>query len=286
MADLQASGTHITTPTRLTLDEAWNQPVGWTSDSKAVLFFSTRNGAAALFKQSVVQDTAEPLLTVKEDEGLLGAVCLNPEGTSVFYMVRPKRGDPMAPAKLMRVPTTGGSVQLVLTANLYGGGPRCARSPATLCAITERSADRKQPVFAALDPVKGRGPELAELKTDATADYQWDLSPEGARIAILKIPEGRIQILSLNGREPEEITVKGWNSLTNAVWTADGKGLFVSSLKERGSVLLRVDLQGKAHVLWEHTGGIGTYGSPSPDGRHLAMLDWTENSNIWMLENF
>ena len=173
----------------------------------------------------------------------------------------------------------------MLTANIEGG-PRCARSPATLCAIAERSADRKQLVFAALDPVKGRGRELAELKTDATADYQWDLSPDGARIAILKNREGRIQILSLNGRAPQEITVKGWNSLTNAVWTADGKGLFVASLKEEGSVLMGVDLQGNTRILWEHTGGVGTYAVPSPVGRHLAMIGWTLDSNIWMMENF
>ena len=123
-----------------------------------------------------------------------------------------------------------------------------------MCAIAERSADRKQLVFSAFDPVKGRGRELAELKTDATADYEWDLSPDGARIAILKIREGRIQILSLNGRAPQEITVTGWNRLTTVVWMANGKGLFVSSLKEQGSVLLDVDLQGNAHVLWEHHG--------------------------------
>jgi hypothetical protein len=200
-------------------------------------------------------------------------------------MVRPKEGGLLAPGKLMRVPITGGFPQLVMTANI-DGGPRCARSPATLCAISERSADRKQLVFAALDPVKGRGRELAELKTDGAAGYQWDLSPDGARIAILARQEGRIQILSLNGRAPREITVKGWNSLTEAVWTADGNGLLVSSLKAGGSVLLRMDLQGNARILWEHTGGFRTYGVPSPDGRHLAMRGWTVEGNMWMMENF
>jgi serine/threonine protein kinase len=301
VADLQAGGPRITTPTRLTLDDAWNNPLGWTADGKAVLFFSSRNGAPAVFQQSLGQDTAQPLITVNEDEDLVGSACLSPEGSWVFYMVRPKEGDLLAPsklmrvpitggsplalAKLMRVPITGGSPQLVLTANIEGG-PRCARSPATLCAIAERSADRKQLVFAAFDPVKGRGRELAELKTDATADYQWDLSPDGARITFLKNRGGRIQILSLNGRAPQEITVKGWNSLTNAVWTADGKGLFVSSLKEEGSVLMGVDLQGNGRILWENSGGVGTYGVPSPVGRHLAMIGWTLDSNIWMMENF
>ena len=215
----------------------------------------------------------------------MGSACLSPEGSWVLYMVGPKEGDPLAPTKLMRVPITGGSPQLVLTANIEGG-PRCARSPVTLCAIAERSADRNQLIFKALDPVKGRGRKLAELKTDATADYQWDLSPDGARIAVLKNLEGRIQTLSLNGRAPQAITVKGWNILTNAVWTADGKGLLVSSLKEEGSFLLSVDLQGNTRILWEQTGGVRTYGVPSPVGRHLAMQEWTGDSNMWMLENF
>jgi hypothetical protein len=82
------------------------------------------------------------------------------------------------------------------------------------------------------------------------------------------------------------VTVKGWNLLNNVNWWADGKGLYVASLNKRGSVLLSVDLQGNARVLWDQAGGAGTYGLPSPDGRHLAMLGWTVNSNIWMLENF
>jgi hypothetical protein len=49
---------------------------------------------------------------------------------------------------------------------------------------------------------------------------------------------------------------------------------------------LSVDLQGNARVLWDQAGGVGTYGLPSPDGHHLAMLGWTVNSNMWMLENF
>src|SRR5271165_6383742 len=34
---------------------------------------------------------------------------------------------------------------------------------------------------------------------------------------------------------------------------------------------------GNSHLLWKKDGGIGTFGIPSPDGRHLAMLGWTLN---------
>ncbi len=283
VAELQASGTRITTPTRLTLDNGWNNALGWTADSKSVLFFSDRDGAKGFFTQTLGQETAERVTNAKEDGYVLDA-CVSPEGSWVFYRSYPE-GGPAAPAKLMRVPITGGSPQLVLTANLEGG-PRCAKSPATLCAIAERSADRKQLAFTDFDPVKGQRHELAELKTDATADYRWDLSPDGTRICLLKNGDGRIQILSLNGRASQEISVKGWNSLTTAVWASNGKSLFVSSRNEREPVLLSVDLQGNTRLLWEHAGSFTTYGVPSPDGRHLAMQRWIVDGNMWMMENF
>jgi serine/threonine protein kinase len=281
VGDLQAGGKRITTPTRLTLDERWNEPLAWTADGKSVLFYSNRGNVGRIFKQTLGQDTAAPLVTGKKGEDP-GDGCLSPEGSWVFYKARP---DGKAQDKLMRIPITGGTPQPVLTANL-DGRPRCARSPATLCAMAERSADRKQLVFTAFDPVNGRGRKLVELKTDAIAAYWWDLSPDGTRIAILKSREGRIQILSLNGRAPQEITVKGWNTLTTVTWAADGKGLFASSFTDRGAVLLSVDPQGNARLLWEHLGGIDTYAVPSPDGRHLAMRAWNLEGNLWMMENF
>jgi Tol biopolymer transport system component len=302
VADLQASGTRIANPSRLTLDEGWNNPAAWTADGSAVFFYSNRNGVEGLFKQSLGQDTAERLSTVEEGKAspvsaclsqgswlLSGTMhggsctCLSPEGSWLLYGT--VKAGFSAPAKLMRVPVTGGFPQVILTAN-FVGGPRCARSPATLCAIAERSVDRKLIEFTAFDPVKGRGRKLAEFTTEATGDYEWDLSPDGTRIAILKNREGQIRVLWLNGRAQQEITVKGWDVLTTLVWAVDGEGLFVSSFTERGSVLLSVDLQGNARLLWEDKGGLGTYAVPSPDGRHVAMQGFTEDGNLWMMENF
>ena len=58
------------------------------------------------------------------------------------------------------------------------------------------------------DPVKGRGRELARSNTEATTGYHWDLSPDGTRIALLKHRDARVQILSLNGAAPRQITSK------------------------------------------------------------------------------
>jgi hypothetical protein len=57
---------------------------------------------------------------------------------------------------------------------------------------------------------------------------------------------------------------------------------------QRDLVLLIVDLQGNARVLWHPGGGDleTTVGVPSPNGRHLATVGWSEHGNVWMIENF
>jgi serine/threonine protein kinase len=300
VADLHAGTERSTDPIRFTLDESWNHPLAWTTDSKTILFSSSRTGVDAIFKQTLGQDTAEPLIALTKSDGLAGA-CLSPEGSWVYYTIMSYEEGPaetskimrdpvthvlpMQTSKIMRVPIQGGSPQLVFTASIEEW-PRCARSPSSLCAIAERTPDRKQIVFTALDPVKGRGRELARSDAEATADYHWDLSPDGTRIALLKHRDARVVILSLNGVTLRQITSKEWNTLSSVVWTADGKGLFVSSHKARGADMLQMDLQGNTRLLWEHPGGIDIYGVPSPDGKHLAMRGWNVEGNMWMMENF
>ena len=250
--------------------------------------------------QTLGQDTAQPLIALSKSEGLAGA-CLSPEGSWLYYTMKsydegpaeshkimrdPALGIfPQQLSKIMRVPIQGGSPQLMLAAKIEEW-PRCARSPSSLCTIAERTQDRKQIIFTALDLVKGRGRELARSDTEATADYHWDLSPDGTRIALLKHRDAKVQILSLNGAAPQHVTSKERKTLSSVVWTADRKGLFVSSYTARGAEMLHMDLQGNTRLLWEHPGGIEIYGVPSPDGRHLAMRGWNVEGNMWMMEKF
>jgi len=202
----------------------------------------------------------------------------------------------------MRVPIAGGLSQLVLTGPLYGD-PRCAHSLATLCVIAERTADMKQLVFTPFDVLKGRGRELLSLDTEPMADldYFWDLYPDATRIAVLKYSAGSIRVFPLDGLPPQEIVAKGWTSLQSVNWAADGKHLFVSAAATGGSTLLRVDMQGNVHVLWEQKGSIAPWNVPlahwlggpsapwaipSPDGRHLAIYNWNLSANMWMMEDF
>ena len=150
----------------------------------------------------------------------------------------------------------------------------------------ELSPDNKQLTFTAFDPVQGRGHEVARVSTDGAA-VNWDLSPDGSRIALAKFGESRIRILPVAGGEPRDIAVKAWRCSGNGFdWSADGKGFYVSRYSPRSATLLYVDLEGRATALWEQRGSGVTWGVPSPDGRHLAILGMAGDINVCMIENF
>jgi hypothetical protein len=183
----------------------------------------------------------------------------------------------------MRVPVAGGLTEVVVTGGNYG--VRCAKRPASLCVIAERSSNATSLAFTELDPLKGRGRELLRLETQ-DSDYVWDLSRDATRIAVLECLTGKVQVLSLAGQPPLNFDVEGISTSTFLDWAPDGQGLFVSKPTSHGFALLYSDLRGKTRNLWEQEGSLGISALPSPDGRHIAIRGWNVNSNIWMIENF
>jgi serine/threonine protein kinase len=294
VADLDESGSHLTHPRHFTLSEGFDWPAGWTADSRALIFSSNRTGQFGIYKQDLEGDDAEPLLTQSES---MRDARVSADGKWVLYLVPTKAGEPPAPEPLMRVPTSGGTAQMIFSVK-PNSLILCAQSPSALCATAEPTDDHKQAIVTSFDPLKGRGPELARFALDPT-DKRWfmDISPDGTRIAAIRNPSAPICVLSSNGETLREIRLKGWTNLRSVNWTADGKGLFVVvSQRADNAVLLHVDLLGTASVVWERAGGNAAFfwehtsGAPrvraSPDGRHIAIPSATTAQNFWMLENF
>jgi len=288
VGELQDGNTKLTPPKELTLSEGLNFPTAWTSDSKAVIFDSNRNGHWGIYKQELNRGSAETLVT--SDTDLVART--SPDGKWILYFSIPREnisspdsGTPV-PVRLMRMPVTGGPSELVLTARIFNT-PWCARSPSTLCAFAEQTTDRKELVFTAFDPIRGKGQELTRFATDPDADYNWSVSPDGTRIGILKIGGNHIYVLPLDGSATtRDLTVTGSSGLNTFDWSPNGKGFFSSNATGLGANLLFVDLNGKPHTLLQQKSASFTWGVPSPDGRHLAVL-WREFSgNMWMIENF
>jgi eukaryotic-like serine/threonine-protein kinase len=285
LADSAASGTRILQPRHFPLSESSEGVVDWTPDSKAIFFVSNRSGHFGIYKQSLDQDLAEPVLT----EGYGRDPHVTPDGKNILYLGPTENGAPpgRGAEPVMSVSIKGGPPQRLFTARTLSQ-ITCARSPSGLCVIGESIEGGKQLSVSALNPMKGRGSELFRFAVVATDDSWWvELSPDGTRVAAIRTAAGPIYILSLGGQVLQQVQVKGWNSLESFTWAADGKSLFVTAGIRNEKELLHVDLLGNARVLWQNPGASGeTLAYPSPDGRHLAIQSWTTSGNMWLIENF
>ncbi|HEX7424855.1 MAG TPA: protein kinase [Terriglobales bacterium] len=285
VGQLGRGGTSITTPRRITFTEADELPVAWTADSKAVIFLSDRNGHGGVFKQALDQDSAEALV-IGAKNAEADSPRISPDGTWLLYQELTEKTERLWPmARLMRVPVNGGRHEFVFSARFYNSH-RCSRAEANLCVFAEQTSDGKWLVFSALDPIRGRGRELAKFATDPLGFYHWDVSPDGTRIAILKGGENQIHVLALDNGAVRDLTVKGWAGFNSLDWSSDGKGFFIGNLSGGSGTLIYVDQAANAYPLWHQKSTTGTWGVPSPDGRQLAILGQEFNANIWTMENF
>jgi len=279
---LDGTGEDLKSVRRLTLDEHDDWPLGFTPDSKTVIFSSNRNGPIGIFKQSLDQDFADAISV-----GTGNALCptLSPDGLWILYAATPKGQGSSLSERLMRVPLSGGVPQEIFKTRGYLTHD-CGRFPGNLCVLAERT--EREIVFWAFDPAQGKGRELTRISVSPSEAYDLAVAPDGSQIAVTKQfdPEGRIRILSTAGEPEREVVVKGWGGFGNVNWQADGRGFFISSLSPRGASLLHVSMDGRAQVLWEQKSSGGLYGVSSPNGRYLAFQASTADSNVWLIENF
>jgi Tol biopolymer transport system component len=289
VGELGSNGTLLKPPVRLTQSESMNLPAGWTADNKEVLFQSNRNGEPQAFKQSLDADSAELIAAGLPHPHVC---CVSPDGKWILFFTTPDEAN--ITLELRRVPVSGGASQEILKVISSGvdNPVRCSWAPATLCVLTEPSADHKQLVLTTLDVMKGRGQELLRYDIDPNGDYAWGVSPDGTRIAIMSPRENKVHIIHLDGHPQEEIAIKNVQVGTALDWAADNKGLFIDQTTSRGMALSYLDLNGNIHTIWEQPGTpengdlTAIWAIPARDGRHLAINASFQNSNVWMLENF
>lgn len=238
-----------------------------------------------IYKQPLDRDTAEPIVATPQVDIIPR---LSADGAWIVYasLARPDDVGPGAETQLRRVPVSGGASQLVLTAHGYTGH-RCARAPATLCLLGEQTGDQRQLIFTAFDPIKGRGREVLRVATEPGFGYNWDLSPNGAQLAIsFPAGENRIRLLALEGGASRDLVVNGWYGFNSGPdWSPGGKGFYVSSLSPRGATLLYIDLNGHANALWEQKGGL-RHGASLPsmgDTWRCWVTQWIATYGCWRI---
>jgi eukaryotic-like serine/threonine-protein kinase len=280
VGDFDPSPPRISHIRRLTLDERTSYPHAWTSDSRAVIFESNRNGSFDLFQQQIERRTAETIVATPLTEMLPQ---LSPDGRFVLYDARsPQSGS--EGDKLMRVPVGGGTPQEVP----IGGGLdefRCPLRAGSRCVL-RTTVRREYHIYYDLDPVTGKGRELARIKWIPGILGDWDVSPDGKYVAFPHHDshEARIRVVALEPRPHDsrerEVELKGLTNIRGLVWSADPDAWFVSVDTTVGNRLLYVRLDGRFQSL----GDIQGWAVPSPDGRRVAFLDRILAANAWMID--
>jgi hypothetical protein len=312
---LDQNGARLTDVRRLTLDERYDWPGGWTRDGEAVLFYSNRNSKYELFRQGLHEPAAEPINAGSDETR---APQVSPDGAWVLYLSWPRlstkgaleyvepEGQPPnqrnagRTGRLMRLPVSGGPSETVFEVTGHPGRPivespsvsaglpafRCPRLPAAPCVLAERQGN--EAVFTAFDPVHGRTGEVARVDLAPADSIYWDLSPDGSTLVAGKAGNqgaARMRLLPLRGAGGHEITLKGFSRCDSVAWSADGKTLFAAAHSVMGGSLLHVTASGDSQVLRTSSKWVDRP-IPSPDGRHLLFADSNAPNNLWVLENF
>jgi Tol biopolymer transport system component len=302
IGELDGKSGRLSTPARLTLDEWFNWPTGWTRNSQSVLFYSDRSGDLDIFQHRVGARDAQAIVMGRDEKR---DPQVSADGRWILYLAWPRDGERIraGEASLMRVPAEGGQPEVVLRAAGYPGpvrvGPdgtapvmtaaghprfRCPSVPESTCVLSEQIGN--EAVFTAFDPIEGRKGELARLNAEPRRAAFWDLSPDGRWIAFgaRHTTNGRIMLLPLAGQMPREISAGDWKRLESVAWAADGQALFVTSYSSNGFPLLRVSLAGTAELLYTGSYYIESP-VPSPDGRYLAFGEITPEGNVWVIDD-
>ena len=134
-----------------------------------------------------------------------------------------------------------------------------------------------------IDVAKGKGREIYRDadrhigSPDISPDGKWLASPVGKRVIIRSFQLERIV---------REIPVRGASNLHTLYFAPDGQGFFAGDSSSTEVRQLYVDLSGKTTLLWRQAGNYVVWAVPSPDGRHLAMVIHTTESNVYSVANF
>ena len=286
VAKLEAGGTRLSPPKRLTLDERQDFPFSWTPDSKRVIFASDRDGAFHIFRQAP-DETVPELMVGGNQQSMLAR--LTPDGKQIVYLEYRQPYDHSQANRLLRVSLSGGPPEVVLEGRGISN-LQCARLPSTLCLYSQVNETRM--TFFSFDPMLGKAQEVTHIDDPTALFLQLESHPgwldagNRQRKRTLGV-QPEIRLLTLKDGKERKIKLTDWSGISALDWSADGKNLWVSASTTTGTNgLLNVDLQGRVRPVWEQTKMNVGWAIPSPDGRYLALWQASGNANVWMVENF
>jgi eukaryotic-like serine/threonine-protein kinase len=244
VADFDSRTKKMTAVRRVTIDRAHDYPHSFSPDGQTVFFESNRNGTYDIFRQGLDDRHAE-FLAGRPDRDEFDPL-VTPDGKWILYASTnaANRKDRV----LERIPVDGGEPASVPT----GGNIDyfdCALPGHGRCIL--RTTENQEYVFYDLDPVRGKGAELARVPWSPGIMGDWSLSADGLEVAIPNhdVTDRLIRVVPLGspGAFGHVVRLKGGAGMISSVhYSADGAGWLVvlrhGDEYFRTSPLLKVDL--------------------------------------------
>ena len=260
-------------PRRLTLDDHNDWPGAWSEDGKQVLFFSDRNGNFDILRQAPGGGLAEEVVGGPDDKT---EAQLNSAG-ALLYWDSERDGDRM---RLMAAKANGAAPVKILEA-LRGAAFRCAQNK-NRCLLSEPTRE-KQVVFSKFD-LEGNHQEILRMPATTENMPAWALAADGSWIAVANIGEAGTQLRTqeLSSGNSHEFIIKGRTVTGITAW---GTGWLLTSASLRGNELLYLNEKGETRELWKSS-SVLSRPVVSPDGSRVAIGVSSQDSNVWVLENF
>jgi Tol biopolymer transport system component len=300
LAQLYSDEFKLASPRRLTLDNRGSHIGAWTSDSRALLFESGRNGTSQVFRQRIDSDLAE---LIASGAGDIDEITTTPNGAGILYRepdgISSVAADSSASFWLMHRPEGGGPPEKLLK---LGGGMvfdsanvhvensfQCASKPNSSlpCVLAETTANHT--IFYALDPLRGKGIKIAEVQAvPARLSDGWSLSSDASHLAVLNLDKQGPAILIISVADGSFKTLLLDSSVgkpQSISWSADGMGFFLTCYAADSFNLVHITSFGKVHTLLRTDRKQWIISPlPSPDGKYLAFQSQSWDSNLWIIQ--
>jgi len=292
VADLLDGAARMSAPRRLTLTERDERPTDWTPDGRSVVFMSNQNGSQHVFVQDLQSSTPQ-MLTAGSQWHTWPRFARG--GWLLYWQLPSAPDDVPVQARLMGTRVGGGPSLHILSAQRAALMKRNGRQPPRnvhfrcpalegSCILSETSEDKVH--FSSFDPVLGRGRELMQVSTrDIAHVLDWDLSPDGKRIAVPWV-NGQLRLIDLATRQVTDQALRENCDIQYVAWRADGRGVFATAICPGRSEykLLMAPIGGTTEVLYESSNE--WLGNPVPfaDGKSLAFAVRPQKVDVWLLD--
>jgi len=293
VAEWREKEKRLDTPKNLTRSDLVQSPSAWLRDGSSILFTSNALRKGQISRLQIDTESIAPLVPGPDNQSHAE---MTGDGAWIVYLSTPL-GPPglgltsLTTARVMRLPSTGGTPELV--AQFQNDGSidfHCSSRAGSTCVLSRWEQD--QLTFFAFDALKGQGKPLIKTHMQAPKSLWWSISPNGSRIAIKSDDQlrDRIRILNVKKANENDVQLPKASHLWEQEWTPDGKALIVavSSEETGGSCLGYMDLQGGITCLIRGT--VNQYFGDnivfSPDGHSLAFGQRGWSDNVWLVENF